>query len=50
MAAGWSGQTGCLSAPYRTRLCVAREASALADGAHRTLRPRYYAGATAPGD
>ena len=33
MAGGWSGKTSGLSAPYRTRLCVAREASALADGA-----------------
>ena len=50
MAGAWSGKTGGLSAPYRTRRCVAREAPAPADGACRTFRPRYYAGAATPKD
>lgn len=49
---GWGVErkTGGLSAPHRTRVFVARETSALADGARRILRPRYYADAAASGD
>src|SRR5208282_2929782 len=41
---------GSPCASHRTHLCVARMASALADEASRTVRPRHYAGAAASGD